>query len=211
MPTYPAARLLVPAEPPPLPDGFQIVRSSMVNGLPHFIDLPGNTRLKIVLPTGLMQPWLNADPTTLVATSEDERAPRPDTLAEEIGGVSRPALRVAATQENRPLGTVPFVLNARRRLRDDGDPDRGTALEIVLLEWRLYAGTMRGQGDFGSFVRFGWRAANRAVDIFGPPVINPYLWHRLIPILRIESYLGLRQRIIDRRFIQRRYALRELI
>lgn len=211
MPTYPAARFLVPAEPPALPEEFQIVRSNMINGLPHYVDLPGSVRLKIVLPTGLMQPWLNVDPTALVATSEDELAPRPAEWAEEIGGAARPALRVGVTQANQGLGTVPFALHARRTLRNDGDPNQGSTLEIVMLEWRLFAGTLRGQGDFGSYVQFGWRTANRAVDIFGPPVINPYLWHRLIPLLRIESYLGLRHRVIDRRFIQRRFAIHELV
>ncbi|AIE86495.1 hypothetical protein [Fimbriimonas ginsengisoli] len=209
MPTYPAARLLVSADPPVLPDDFQIVRSNMVNGLPHYVDLTKNTRLKIVLPTGLLQPWLDSDPSALAATSEDEKAPHSTDAPEEIGGVSRPALRFAASIAGATIATAPFALGARRTLRDDGDPATGAAIEVALLDWRVYAGTVRGPGDFGSYVQFGWRVANRAVDNFGPPVINPFLWHRLIPILRIESDLGLMIRVIDTRFVQRRYAIRE--
>lgn len=208
MPNYPAARLLVSADPPVLPDDFQIVRSNIVNGLPHLVDLNKNTRLKIVLPTGLMQPWLDADPSSLVATSEDETKPFDPA---NPGSSERPALRWTGTQAGNALGTAAFSVGARRTLRDDGDAVQGAALEVALLDWRIYAGSIRGIGDFGSYVQLGWRVAGQAISDFGPPVINPFLWHRLIPILRIESDLGLRLRVIDRRFVQRRYALIESI
>ena len=55
MPAYPAARLLVPADTPTVSDDFTTVRSPLVQGLPHFIDLTTDLRLKVTLPTGLMR------------------------------------------------------------------------------------------------------------------------------------------------------------
>jgi hypothetical protein len=211
MPHYPAARLLVPPAPPNLPDGFTTLQSSVVNGLPHIVDLPNNTRLTVTLPTGLLPHWLDADPADLVATSDDEEAPRPAELPEQTDTAARPALRLSARQSGRALGTMSFSLQATRLLRDDGDAAAGAAIEVVLLGWALHAGTVRGHGDFGSSISLGWRRANLAVEIFGPPVINPFLVHRLPLIFRIYSELGLRRRLIDNKFVVRRQALHEFI
>lgn len=208
MPHYPAARLLVPAEPPPVPEGFETVRASIVNGLPYTIDLTRDLRLKFTLPTGLLRPWLDVSPETVVASAGDERAPRSAAPQEEIGGVARPALRLALLRGETVRVVVPFALSVRRTLPDGGDPVQGSLVEVVLLDWAIHAGAVCGPGDFGSFVQFAWRRADRAVDHFGPPVINPFLWRRLVPILRIESQLGLVRRLPTVRLVTRRLALR---
>jgi len=225
MPTYPASQFLVPATPPTLPDDFQVVQSRMVNGLPHLLDVTKTLRLKVTLPTGLLQDWLDADPSTLVATSDDELAPQSATLSEEVGGVSRPAPRITAQQSGTPVATAPFALYARRTFRDDGAASQGSLLEVAFLEWKIYAGTVRGVGDFGSYIKFAWRPATLAVSDFGPPVINPFLRLRLLPILWferskiltekdllllpcLESEQGLRKVELDVRFAARKEALR---
>lgn len=207
MPSYPAARLLIPAALPALPDDFQVVESHLLTGLPHFIDLSKNLRLKLMLPTGLLQSWLDVDPASLVASSEDETLPTADAPSEEIGGCSRPPLRLAAIQTGTSLATVPASLQARRLLPGDGNAKNGTLLELAFLEWRIHAGTVRGSGDFGSYLKLAWRTANTAVDVFGPPVINPFLWHRLLPVLRIESDLGLLKLRPNVRFLIRKSPL----
>lgn len=211
MPLYPAARLLVPPAPPKLADGFVSLQSPVVNGLPHVVDLPNNIRLTVTLPTGLLPHWLDADPAELVAASDDEAAPRPAELLDQTDTAARPALRLSARQSGRALGTMPFALQAARLLRDDGDAAAGAAIEVILLGWALHAGTVRGQGDFGSSISLAWRRVNLAVEIFGPPVINPFLVHRLPLIFRIYSELGLRRRLIDKKFLMRRQALHEFI
>jgi len=211
MPNYPAARLLVPPDPPELPDGFAMLQSSITNGLPHVIDLPNNIRLTVTLPTGLLPHWLDADPTELVATSDDETAARPAQLQEEIGTTGRPPLRLAARRSGLALGTMPFALQAARVLRNDGDATAGAAVEVILLGWTIHAGTIRGAGDFGSSISLAWRRADLAVEVFGPPVINPFLVHRLPLIFRIHSVLGLKRPLFDVKFALRRQAFHELI
>jgi hypothetical protein len=204
---YPAARLLVSADPPALSDDFQIVQSSMVNGFPHYVDLTKSLRLKVTLPTGLLQPWLDTDPNSLVATSDDENAPRSATLTDEIGSVARPSLRIALLQSGSYLSTLPFALDTTRAVPDDGNGAQGVAVEIALLQWNIFAGTVRGAGDFGSSIQLGWRIANLGVSDFGPPVINLFLWQRLPLTLRMESDLGLRTAVLASRFTLARMAL----
>src|ERR1700755_2714924 len=118
MPTYPAAQLLVSADPPTPSDDLTVIRAPLTNGLPAFIDLTKVLRLKLTLPTGLMQPWLQGDPTTLVSTSDDELQFRPsvtDTAA-------APALRLSIIRGATTLASVPATLGAQRRLPDSGDP-----------------------------------------------------------------------------------------
>jgi hypothetical protein len=202
MVTYPAAALLVSAGPPTVSDDFAVIRAPLNNGLPYFIDLTKVLRLKLTLPTGLMRPWLDADPTALATTSDDELRPRSSADA-----AAKPALRLSIIRSGTALATIPATLGAQRRLPAAGDPAQGAALDIVLLGWSIFAGTMQGPGDFGSFVQFGWKTADQAQSAFGPPVINPFLQRRLLPRLKLQSQLGLVKPIVDRRFAVRRWAL----
>ena len=68
MPNFAAVQLLVSATPPTVSDDFTILRSPLAQGFPAFIDLTTGLRLKVTLPTGLMQAWLDADPSSLVAS-----------------------------------------------------------------------------------------------------------------------------------------------
>jgi hypothetical protein len=203
MPSYPAARLLVTASTAALPDDFQVIESRLRNGLPHFIDLDRSQRLKLVLPTGLLRPWLDADPAAVVASSADETAPLPAATGKPADPCARAPLRVAALLDTE-VATVPVSLRARHLLSNRGSTQGGTVLELAFVEWEIHAGTVCGGGDFGSYLRLAWRRADRAVNVFGPPVINSFLWHRLVPSLRVESKLGLRQVQLDARFLIRR-------
>jgi hypothetical protein len=203
---YPATHLLVPANPPAPPDDFTVVRLSLTNGLPHIVDLTAGLALKVTLPTGLMNDWLRADPSTLVAASDDESQPRPDTPAQEIGGVSRAALRLAIVRGGSTLSIMPAALATRRSLPDAGEAAQGVVVDIVLLGWRISAGTLQGPGDFGSYIHFGWKTADEGASEFGPPAINPYLQRRLAPQQAVRSELGLVKPVVGRRFSRRRLA-----
>ena len=197
MPSYPAAPLLVPAGAPAASDDFTIVRSAMIQGFPHIIDLTDGLRLKVILPTGLMQPWLDADPSALVASSDDELQPRAATLTDDVGGVSRSALRLAIVRRGSFLSTTPATLATARSLPSAGDPAQGVAVAITLLGWSIFAGTLRGTGDFGSFIDFGWKIANVGANNFEPPGLNPFLRRRLGASLAMRSELGLATSSLD--------------
>lgn len=183
MPSFPGAHLLVSATVPTLSGDYTIVRSAMTNGLPHIIDVTQDLRLKVTLATGLMQTWLDADPSALVASSDDELHPRPNGSGDDIGGVSRPALRLALIKGGSALSTMPAANAVQRSLPDAGDGAQGVALDIVLLGWSIFAGTLRGPGDFGSFIHLGWKTADAAVSEFAPPAMNPFLRRRLASVL----------------------------
>lgn len=207
MPHYPAAPLLVPAGAPAAPADFTVVRSSLTQGFPHFVDLTTGLRLKVTLPTGVLQPWLDADPSALVATSDDELLPRTATSAGDVADLPGCALRFAVIRGGRFLATTPAALGPQRVLPDAGDPAQGVAVAIIPLGWRIAAGTLRGPGDFGSVIEFGWKIANLGADDFQLPVLNPYLRRRLGAGLTLHSDVGLTTSTLDPRFATRRLAL----
>jgi hypothetical protein len=206
MPAYPAARLLVPADTPTVSDDFTTVRSPLVQGLPHFIDLTTDLRLKVTLPTGLMLPWLDAPPSSLVASSDDEAHPRSEGDPIDAEDVWRPALRVTALRGRSRLSSLPAAASAWRSVPDGGDAVQGVALDVVLLAWRIFAGTLRGPGDFGSFIQLGWRISGLGANQFMAPAINPFLRRRLAAGQAMRSQLGLSRTVLDRRFAIRRLA-----
>ena len=168
---------------PTVSDDYTIVRSPVTNGLPHIIHLAEGLRLKVTLPTGLMQTWLEADPSALVSSADDELRPRPKEFTETVGDASRTALRLTLVQGGAVLATIPATLATRRSVPDAGNDAQGVAFDIVLLDWSIHAGTQRGPGDFGSYIHLGWKAADRAASDFSPPALNEFVRRRLSPAL----------------------------
>jgi hypothetical protein len=204
MPDYPAAHLLVSSDVPMLSDDLTIVHSTVLNGLPHFVDLTNQLVLKVTLPSGLMRAWLDADPSALVCSSDDERQPRPGTLEEPVGAVTRSALRVTVVQGATTLSVAPAALGVRHSLTAAGEQVRGVAVDVALVGWAIFAGSVQGPGDFGSFVHLGWKAADEAVNELSPPPINPFLKARLDAGLTMRSDLGVLSPNVSRRSALRR-------
>lgn len=173
MDRFPIARYLVPdTGPPALPDGFTAVRQVLTGGLPQRIEFGNGVHAMLVLPTGLARQWLDADPLDLVSTSDDDLSSDPARPS------ARPPLRLVVRRGSEILATVPLTAGLRRVCR---------SVELVVLSWHLCAGTVRGPGDYGSAVELGWRSADKAVDIFGPPVPHRAVVRRKPLSVRIES------------------------
>ncbi|MFI5924636.1 hypothetical protein ACIA3K_01520 [Micromonospora sp. NPDC051543] len=196
MPPFPIDRYLLPETPIEVPDGFTEVRQGLTAGLPHRLELGAGVHAVLILPTGLARQWLSTDPLAVVSSSADDLAPRPAPTATSRPPalVGRVPLRLVVRQGTRILGSVPLATGLRRVCPDAGTPAAagGTpvAVEVLVLAWLLHAGTVRGSGDYGSYLTVAWRPADRAVDQFGPPPINEFVWRRRPPAQRVESDLG---------------------
>ncbi|MEU8421285.1 hypothetical protein AB0C15_10460 [Micromonospora sp. NPDC048835] len=196
MPPFPIDRYLLPETPVEVPDGFTEVRQNLTAGLPHRVELGDGVHAVLILPTGLARQWLATDPLAVVSTSADDLTPRPapPAAAPPPALVGRVPLRLVVRHGTRILGSVPLAAGLRRVCPDAGAPTTTTAppiaVEVLVLTWLLHAGTVRGSGDYGSSIAVAWRRADRAVDQFGPPPINEFVWRRRPPAQRVESELG---------------------
>jgi hypothetical protein len=191
MTTFPIDRYLVPEAPPAVPAGFTAVRQSLTAGLPQRVELGGGVHAILVLPTGLARQWLDADPLDVVSTSADDLATGPAVADPGPGLARRAPLRLVVRRGAQVLAAVPLAAGLRRTCADGGVAGRGAAVELVVVGWQLCAGTVRGPGDYGSYVELGWRPADKPIDIFGPPPVHRFVLRRKPLSLRIESEFGL--------------------
>jgi hypothetical protein len=100
-------------------------------------------------------------------------------------------LRLVVRRGAQVLGSVPLAAGLRRACADGGDPGQGVVVEVAVVAWHLCAGTVRGPGDYGSFLSLGWRQADLAADLFGPPPVHQFVLRRTPPAKRFQSDLGL--------------------
>ncbi len=165
----PVNRMLVPDTAPAAPAGAATVSQPLVRGLPMELPLDARDTLVLLVPTGIAVAWRTADPSTVVADADDERAP-----AGTLPGpapLARPPARLVLRRDGVFVAGVPLVLGVRRLVPDDGSS--GAAIDLTVLDYRLHAGTLCGSGDFGSFVTFAWQRADLAVDMFSLPPLHP--------------------------------------
>jgi hypothetical protein len=179
VPPIPIQRYLVPADQPALPAGFTRVDERIVDGLPHTIPLDATTNVIVIVPTGLAATWRDAEPTAIVSTSVTDLAPVTGPPTAPLGDVSRAPARLLVRRNRTTEASVPLAAGLRRFAPDAGEEDRGVAFELIVLEWDLRAGNLRGAGDFGSRIVFGWRRADRGVERYGPLPLNPHVVRRL--------------------------------
>jgi hypothetical protein len=187
----PVQHYLVPERTPTAPEGFTLVEERILNGLPHAIRLDPQTRLVLLVPTGLARTWRDAAPEAIVSRSDEGLAPLAAGGDASVGEVDRTPARLLLRSGTRTLASVPLVAGLRRSLPDAGLPDSGTRVEVVILSWDLRAGSMRGAGDFGSRISLAWRYADRAVERFSTPPPNPNVVPRLEAKFKTASLLGL--------------------
>ncbi|MBE9111412.1 hypothetical protein IQ273_18570 [Nodosilinea sp. LEGE 07298] len=179
MQSIPVQRYLVPDQKPPPPVGFTQVNVRILTGLPHTISLSGDLQVIVVLPTGLAVPWRDANATALASSSAAELSPSTPQADFTLADVTRAPFRLVVQQSRRTIGVVPLVAGLRQVVPNSGASNLGGQIELIILEWDVRAGSIRGAGDFGSRLSLAWQRANQATAQFSPPPINPQLLARL--------------------------------
>ena len=182
----PVTRYLVP-DAPPKTSGLTVTASPIRNGVPHAIALDSSTRVLVVVPTGVATLWRDADPMAPANLSRWETAPQGDAPDLPPADFRRAPVRLVVQRAGTTLGCLPAVAGLHCLVTDDAGSAR---LEFVVVAWDIRAGSLRGPGDFGSFVTLAWREADRAVDHFSDPPPHPLLVPRLKISFRLWSHVG---------------------
>jgi hypothetical protein len=169
-------RELVPPPPRTAPSGLATVTTRILAGLPHSIVLTEDVRLIVTLATGDAILWRDADAAAVVTTSDEERTP-PDRMDE--GPRRRAPAALVVQRGRRVLATLPLALVGHRVTDSAG----GFALDLVTLGWEIRAGSLRGGGDFGSFVSVAWKRVDGGAMRFESPRIHPRVAARQRPTL----------------------------
>jgi hypothetical protein len=156
MPPIAMDRFLV-SEESSVPPALARVRQDLVRGVPFEWTLGGDLSLALVVPTGFAVLWRDADPAVVVSEGEDglvpHAAPRGADALEQA-----PARLVV--RKARTIRAVVPLATGLQRITPDGD-GAATLAELAVVAWRLHAGTVRGPGEYGSFVELAWRAVGK--------------------------------------------------
>ncbi|MCR6485058.1 hypothetical protein M8542_19710 [Amycolatopsis sp. OK19-0408] len=159
--TLPAliSRPLPPTAPPPADPAEQVLQQELTAGLPARIDLDAARALVLAVPLGVARAVLAADPSTVVFSTADPG----DSTAFRDDGAAWPRLTLVVAGA---IGTtVPVVAGVPVRLA--GSP--GTAaVEVIVDELVLTAGTLRSPGRFASRLSLRWTDLTLGRDD-GPP------------------------------------------
>src|SRR5688572_21066366 len=163
MPPLAIDRFLVP-EQPVLPETLVRIRQDLVRGVPFEFPLTGDLSLALVVPIGNALLWRDADPAAVATDGSGEISPH--TPPGGADPLQRSPARLIVRQARTIRAVVPLAAGLTR-IVPDGDEAR-TLLELAVISWRLHVGTIRGAGDYGSFVEIGWRrvgsGASQIVD-----------------------------------------------
>ena len=152
-------RLLTPEPRTLAPAGFTLVDERPTRGLPHRVNLDGTFGLLLVVPTGLATTWRDSKPDEIISRALDERSARPAPESESRspqGFVTRHPVRLLVLRNGDFLGSVPLVAGLRRSLPESHERI-GAGIELVILDWNIPAGSLRGVGDFGARLLLAWR------------------------------------------------------
>jgi len=104
-----------------------------------------------------------------------------------VGTLERAPVHLILRGAGEQLASVPLVAGMRRRLPDSGGAEQGVRIELIVTAWDIRAGSLRGQGDFGSRVELAWRRADRASDEFAAPVPGERVLARLPQDAQLQS------------------------
>jgi hypothetical protein len=187
-PPFPIERYLVPPSESPL-DGATAQSTVLAKGLPETIQLDGEVSLAVVLPTGVATAWRDADPGALVSSSDGELAAWTPAPSTSVGDVERAPVRLLVLLRGNPAASIPLVAGLHRVAADDGGTT-GAFLELRIVAWALYAGNVRGGGDYGSSLKIEWRRVGSGTPRFEAPPLDPHVAQRLRRRFRMESTLG---------------------
>ena len=147
----PLLRLLTP--PPEVPEYLTRVHESLRLGLPHRLTLTRDLRLLLIVSVGVASPWRSADAFASVSSS----APHLAALAAAEPPPSAPGARLLIEGGSQ----LPLVAGLVQRVASPiGE------LELAITGWDIRAGTVRGPGDFGSWLEVAWAPAAGPDEVF---------------------------------------------
>jgi hypothetical protein len=159
------------------PPGFTVIDEPLRNGLPHTIRLDANYSLVLIVPTGLALAWRDANPASVISSSEAEREGVTVHTESPIGAITHHPARLLVRRSSLFVASVPLVAGQQSLLPVNVD-DSGAGLELLILGWDLRAGSLRGPGDFGARLTLAWRLVGKATSSFSPPSIHPAVLRR---------------------------------
>lgn len=191
MAPIPMAGFLVPAASPALPSNFTMVTQPLDAGVPFTFALDRHWSVTLRYPTGVLAPWLDADPHAIASSDLSERAPFSPATPAPAGD----PVRIVIALDGVARAVLPLDASRRAFAIDDGV--RGAGLELAIISWTIAAGTVSGAGSFGSSLTLAWRYAAVAADIFATPPLQPLVALRLtrlvfplIQIFPLESFMA---------------------
>ena len=174
LPPIPVDRFLVPEGRPPVPAGLARSRQVLVRGVPFAWPLDLEFGLVLFVPTGSAVLWRDADPTAIVADSQLDDAL---SVPHDPEASPRAPARILLRRGRTVIAAAPLVAGLWRVLPDGGND--ASIVELYVVSFRLAAGTLRGAGDYGSFVEVAWRRAAAGASGFAVPPIDPRVAERL--------------------------------
>jgi hypothetical protein len=180
----PIDRYLVPEAPRAVPEHFTRLRLSLTAGLPATFPLDAELRVAVFAATGDARLWQVTRADELVALASDDDAPSPPNIRDDPA--ERPVLRLVLLRGSQIVAAVPLVPRLVRRLPDSSE--RGALIDLVVIDYRIAAGTLRQAGDFGSFLELAWARIDRGTSSFALPSLPPRIAERFSGVL--ESQLG---------------------
>jgi hypothetical protein len=131
-----------------VPAGFSLIVNDLSAGLPTVLELSPRLSLALVLNSGSIRTWADADPAAVISAD----------YAEPAGGLAdagRSPVRLLLLDNRRPIAGIPLVRGHLRLLPDDGvTPVR---VGVTALSWRVTAGCAMGPGAQGCWLRLAWR------------------------------------------------------
>lgn len=183
LPPIPVDRILVPAAPRVVPDGFARVRQSLERGLPATFRLDPELALAVYAPTGDARLWRDLRGDEPVAIAADDDAPA--AAVDPVDLVARAPVRLVLMRAGAVVTAVPLVPGPPRRVPDGGGA-QGALIELAVIDYRIFAGNLRQAGDYGSFIDLAWRRIDRAPDRFTLPPLDLRVAERFAGVIRSE-------------------------
>jgi hypothetical protein len=143
---------IVSDAPPSAPDGFQRLDVTIAGALPSELPLGDGWSVIVVVPSGSARVWLDADPTTLVGSSDLEQTPANPASPPPPRGAPRLVVR----RGGAPLAAIPLAAGWLSRV---WSPAGGAAalLELMPLSWTIPAGALVGAPTPRAAIALAWR------------------------------------------------------
>ncbi|MEJ8560062.1 hypothetical protein QTO30_01590 [Yoonia sp. GPGPB17] len=164
IPLSPIVGTLVKSRPAPLAATMAEVDHRITGGLPSTFSLGGGFDAILVAAGGLARHWMQAEPDQVVSQ------------AQSIGPEGATPLRLLLRSDAKLIAAVALTRGPTRYF---GISD-GARIALRILDWRVHAGSILKDGDFGCFIRLGWaHLATQSTQSFQAPTARRTVLHRL--------------------------------